>query len=77
MKGLQTLAGEFQEEDIYNMDETGLYWRMTPSCGLATRSQPGLKKDKTQISIVLCVNATGTDRLPVWIIGKSKNPQAL
>jgi hypothetical protein len=25
MKALQTLAGEFQEEDIYNMDETGLF----------------------------------------------------
>jgi hypothetical protein len=47
MKGLHTLAGEFKEEDIYNIDETSLFWRMTPSQGLATLSQPGLKQDKT------------------------------
>ncbi len=77
MKGLRTLAGEFQEDDIYNMDETGLYWRMTPSRGLATQSRPGLKKDKSRVSLVLCVNSTATDRLPIWIIGKAKTPRAL
>ena len=61
MRSLRTLAGEYQEEDIYNMDETGLFWRMTPSRGLATTSRPGLKKDKTRVSIVVCRNATGTD----------------
>lgn len=76
MKSLQTLAGEFQEEDIYNMDETGLFWRMTPSRGLATSSHASLKKDKSRISLVFCTNATGNDRLPVWIIGKAKNPRA-
>jgi hypothetical protein len=52
MKSLQTLAGEFQEEYIYNMDETGLFWRMTPSRGLATTSHASLKKDKSRISLV-------------------------
>ena len=77
MKALRTIAGEFQEEDIYNMDETGLYWRMTPSRGLSTQALPGIKKDKTRISIALCVNATGSDRLPLWIIGKARTPRAL
>lgn len=53
MRALQTLAGEFQEEDIYNIDETGLYWQMTHSQGLATHSQPGLKKSKARISLAL------------------------
>lgn len=77
MKGIRTLAGEYNEEDIYNMDETGLYWRMMPSRGLATQLQPGMKKDKARISLVLAANASGTDRLPVWIIGKYKTPRAL
>lgn len=77
MKALQTVAREFQEEDIYNMDESGLFWRMMPSRGLATQSQAGLKKDKSRISLVFCVNATGTDRLPIWFIGKAMKPRAL
>lgn len=77
MKALRTLAGEYNQEDVYNMDETGLFWRMTPSRGLATQFQPGLKKDKSRISLVLATNATGTDRLPIWIIGKNKTPRAL
>jgi len=77
MRAIRTLAGEYKEEDVYNMDESGLFWRMTPSRGLATQLQPGLKKDKTRVSLVFCCNATGTDRLRVWIIGKSQTPRAL
>lgn len=77
MKSIRTLAGEYNEQDIYNMDETALYWRMMPSRGLATQQQPGVKKDKARISLVLAVNASGTDRLPIWIIGKHKTPRAL
>jgi hypothetical protein len=48
-----------------------------PSRGLATQLQPGIKKDKSRVSLVFTVNASGTDRLPVWIIGKYKTPRAL
>jgi hypothetical protein len=34
IRALQTVAREYQEEDIYNMDESGLFWRMMPSRGL-------------------------------------------
>jgi hypothetical protein len=78
MKALQTVAGEYEEENIYNMDESGLFWKMMPSRGLSSQSaQPGLKKDKARISLVFCTNATGTDRHPVWFIGKFKTPRAL
>jgi len=77
MRALQTVAGEFAEEDIYNMDETGLFWKMMPARGLSSQSLPGLKKDKTRITLVFCVNATGSDRLPVWTIGKAKTPRAV
>jgi hypothetical protein len=77
MRGIRTFAGEYQEEDIYNMDEAPLYWKMIPSRGLATQVRLGRKKEKDRISTVLACNATGTDRLRVWIIGRSKKPRAL
>lgn len=74
---LRTLAGQYKEDDIYNMDETGLFWRMGPSKGLSLTSRPGQKKDKSRITIALCCNATGSDKLPPWIIGHAKAPRAL
>jgi hypothetical protein len=77
MKGLQTVAGIYKEEDIYNIDESALFWRMMLSRGLLSQPCAGLKKDKSRISMAFCTNATGTDRLPIWFIGKAKTPHAL
>jgi hypothetical protein len=77
MKVIQEIAAGYAEEDIYNMNETGLFWKIMPSCGLSSQSLSGLKKDKTWITLVFCVNATGLDRFPVWIIGKAWTPCAL
>lgn len=34
----------------------------------------GRKKDKARITVCLTCNATGTDKLPLWFIGKAKRP---
>jgi hypothetical protein len=77
MRALQTICGEYQEEDIYNMDETGLFWKKSPSRGLSSRPQRGVKQDKSRISIVICTNCSGTDRLPLWFIGRYQQPRPL
>ena len=77
MRAIQTLCGEYSEEDIYNMDETGLYWRRAISKGLTSRSQPGRKKSKERVSLAFCSNYTGSRRMPIWAIGKSARPYAL
>lgn len=59
------------------MDETGLYWRRMPNGGLSTKGYAGQKKDKARITIAVATNATGSDRLPLWLIGTSKTPRAL
>ena len=59
------------------MDESGLFWRMMPSRGLSAQSQPGLKKNKSRISVVFATNTIGTDRILVWFIGKAKTPRPL
>jgi len=77
MRAIRTLCGEYAEEDIFNMDETGLFWRQAPSSGLATKARPGKKKDKNRISVVCCCNFTGSQRFTLWIIGKAARPYAL
>lgn len=77
MKPIQAEAAEYQEEDLYNMDESGLFWRMLVSRGLSTQSMLGIKKSKSRVTVTLCSNATGADRIKPWIIGTAKKPWEL
>lgn len=66
-------------DQIYNCDETGLYFRMFPSKSLVSqqeKSAPGFKKSKERVTMLACSNATGSHKLQAVVIGKSKNPRA-
>lgn len=63
---------------VYNADETGLNWKSLPSKSLASRrenSAPGYKTSKERVTILVCANATGTHKIPLLLIGKSKKPR--
>lgn len=77
MEAIQAICDTFKPDDIYNMDETGLYWRRMPNGGLSSEGRSGQKRDKTRISIAVTSNATGSDKLPLWVIGTAKTPHAL
>ena len=59
----------YSPRDIFNCDETGLYWKRIPDRSLATRSLPGRKKEKARISALFCCNADGSEKLKPWFIG--------
>jgi hypothetical protein len=48
---------------------------MEPDRSLATKRLSGRKKDKERITVGLCINASGSDKLPPLVIGKYKNPR--
>src|SRR5947207_15157741 len=50
---------------------------MSPSETLSTKPIPGRKKDKSRVTVLLGVNATGTDKLKPWVIGNSRRPRPL
>lgn len=55
-------------EQIFNCDETGLYFRLLPDQTLAAsfeKSASGRKKSKDRVTINACPNATGTIMLPL------------
>ena len=56
------------------MDEAGLFYKATPDIGLATIGQSCTKKQKECIITVHCSNADGSHIVPLWIIGRAKNP---
>lgn len=80
---VKKFATMLQEEDydldlVYNADETGLCWKSLPSKTLASkreRAAPGYKSSKDRVTLMTCANATGTHRIPLLLIGKSKKPR--
>ncbi|OAE35393.1 hypothetical protein AXG93_2587s1080 [Marchantia polymorpha subsp. ruderalis] len=75
LSAIRKVLDEYSLEDIYNMDETRLFYRMQADNSLATKQLEGRKQNKERITIVICCNADGNDKLPLCIIGKSLKPR--
>ena len=77
MAELRKLCAQYHPRDIYNMDETGLYWKRVPDRSLAIESVKGIKKAKDRIIIALTTNTDSSEKLEPWVISKFKNPRCL
>ena len=71
------LAKEIKKKK--NADKTGLYFRLGPNKTLASKSDTakGYKKDKSCLTILLCYNASGTQKFKPFVIGKSACPKCM
>jgi hypothetical protein len=54
----------YSEEDIYNADEAGVFYNMTPASTFKFKGEKcvGGKMSKNRLTVLMCVNVTGTDR---------------
>ncbi|SCZ89412.1 BZ3500_MvSof-1268-A1-R1_Chr9g10401 [Microbotryum saponariae] len=75
-KRVVDLTNKYDPSDIFNMDETGLFYAMRPSTGLARNGRNGVKMNKTRITFAFTVNANGSERLPPFIIGSTAKPRS-
>ena len=76
MIAIRQVLNAYSPCNIFNCDETALYWKMIPDQSLTTQHLPGRKKEKARITAHFCCNADGTEKLPIWFIGTAKRPQA-
>ena len=74
---LPALLGEFTPENIFNADETGLFWKCLPDKTLTLKGETcsGGKKSKDRITVLVCANMTGSQKLPLLVIGKFARPR--
>lgn len=74
---LTSITANFSANDIFNADETGLYFRGYPEKGHCVKgsSLSGGKKAKDRITVLLCANMSGTEKYPLLVVGKSKRPR--
>jgi len=72
----QSAVAAYAPKDVFNFCETLLYWRATPN--FLRRDAQGIcvDNDKMVTTLMLCCNADGTEKLPLWAIGKGAEPRS-
>lgn len=69
------LVRYWSEENTYIMDETALFWKLSPDDVFTNRSPATVKSEKAMISVGLACNIAGTHKLEPWFIGKAQTPR--
>lgn len=74
---LPSLLKEYDSKDIFNADEFGLFFKCTPDRTLTFKgdTRHGGKKSKERVTVMVGANMTGTEKLKLLVIGKSKQPR--
>ena len=77
---LEPLLQEYKPNNIYSADDTSLFYKAlanrTYSFSAETVRGSKYLNSKHRLSLMLCTNMTGTDKLPQLIIGKVAEPHA-
>jgi hypothetical protein len=79
---LYAIIAQYDPENVYNMDETGLFFRLLPRYSLLMQDEDisttrGKKKYKDRVSLIVCTNAVGSHKIPCALIGKPKAPACI
>ncbi|XP_060844196.1 tigger transposable element-derived protein 6-like [Rhopalosiphum padi] len=76
LEKLKTLISDYEPKNIFNCDETGLFFRALPDKTLCLKNEicRGGKIAKDRLTVLLCVNMIGEFETPL-IIGKSLKPR--
>lgn len=74
---LETILRKYSPMNIYNADETALFYKLTPEKTLEFKnvSCQGGKRSKERLTVLVCSNMSGDDKVPLLVIGKSANPR--
>ena len=73
---LESVCNGYQLRDIFNADETGLFYRALPTKSMSVKGEEakGGRKSKERITVLLACSAEG-EKLRPFVIGHSANPR--
>ncbi|GFW53487.1 tigger transposable element-derived protein 1 [Trichonephila clavipes] len=72
--------GDYSADQVFNADETGLYWKKLPNRTYIAKDEKtasGHKASKDRVTLLLCSNASGYRMLKPLLINKSLRSRAL
>lgn len=68
-------TNKYALQDIFNMDETGLFYCFTPDCTIASQQIKGAKKYKIRLTVAMMCNADGSEKPMVFFLGHADKPR--
>ena len=77
-KRLPDILAHYNACDIYNVDESGLFYQCLPNKTFtlpAEKASRGMKESKQRLTMLIGANMTGEDKLDPLIIGKLAKPR--
>ncbi|XP_067684471.1 tigger transposable element-derived protein 4-like [Haliotis asinina] len=74
---LPMLLKNYSPENLFNADESGLFYKLVPQRTLHLKGDKchGGKKSKEHITVLTAANISGTEKLKLFVIGKSEKPR--
>jgi hypothetical protein len=68
---------KYEPKDVFNLDETGLFWKLLPNKTMAFKGErcTAGKKSRERLTAVVGANMDGSEKLPLLVIGKSAKPR--
>ena len=76
---LPHLLTEYEPKDIFNADETALFYKAIPATTYAFQDEAvrGSKTPMDRLTPLLCANMNGREKLQPVVIGRVKQPTTL
>lgn len=75
---LNQILDRYTAADIYNCDETVIFWQRLPEnfARADRKSCAGREQTEARITVLVCANMDGIDKLPLFVIGNSTRETA-
>jgi hypothetical protein len=80
MKGaaeLRAKIAKFDLHDVFNVDEAAYFYKAVSRVSVCLGAAPALKINKSRMIFLVGSNATGSEKLRLLVLGKSKKPRWL
>ncbi|VDI33975.1 Hypothetical predicted protein [Mytilus galloprovincialis] len=67
---------EFTPDNIFNADKTGVFYKLLPEKTLEFKGIDcsGGKRSKETLTVMVCTNMSGSEKVEILVIGKSVHP---
>ena len=70
---VQKILDGWDLNNVFNADKTSIFWKSVQNHGLLTKGLPGKKLDKTCMTVLVMMNATGTEKICLLFIAQLKD----
>lgn len=75
LPGLVLLTAQYAPQDIFNADETGVFFSMSPRSTIARKRIKGRKKAKDRLTVMPVTNADGSEKRRALFLGTAVRPR--